>query len=173
MTSPLSTKQKITTKTPTHPTTHPKPQTWAKRFRGTSYWAWFEQPSDWGEGWSHEMPVAGGTRAVQRNRSRGRIAHIWLPLGQQGRTQRQQHLPRQDISVLFSPPHRTDKEQDRHQTQLDLHVHPEAQEECIQRGVWRRAVIRGFENTASKKELKYSAHRVLEKTREETHKAWF
>lgn len=50
---------------------------------------------------------------------------------------------------------------------------PEAQEECIQRGVRRRAVIRGFENTANKKELKYSAHRVLEKTREETHKAWF
>lgn len=97
------------------------------------------------------MPVAGGTRVVQRNRNRGRIAHIWLPLGQQGRTQCQQHLPRQDISVLLSA----------------------VQEECIQRGVQRRAVIRGFENTANKKELKYSAHRVLEETREETHKAWF
>lgn len=145
------TKKKITTKTPTHPTTHPKPQTWAKCFGGMSSWARFEKPSDWGEGWLHKMPVAGGTRAVQRNRNRGRIAHIWLPLGQQGRTQRQQHLPRQDISVLLSA----------------------VQEECIQRGVQRRAVIRGFENTANKKELKYSAHRVLEETREETHKAWF
>lgn len=38
------------------------------------------------------------------------------------------------------------------------------QEERIQRGVQRQAVIRGFENMVNKKKFKHSVHTVLKKT---------
>lgn len=63
------------------------------------------------------------------------------------------------------------KEWQRNQIQLELYLHPKAQQEHRQRGRQRTAAIRGFENLVDKKVEVFTSH-SMEKNSKEIHEDW-